>query len=108
MRTLLDDSSHLRSEGRAVFSTAQTGVFEDAVIVGNLKYVQGLRGEPPKMFDLSSDPGELYDIASRDPERARCLKNLLNNFRNTQLTYYSLPKDQRSRFFPPRLPNDCE
>lgn len=92
------------TENRAVFVTAQTGVFEDAVISYPFKFIRGYRGEPPRLFRLDLDPGEKRNIVQEEREVAQDLKTLLERFRNEQLSYYALPPVKRMTFFPPPIP----
>jgi arylsulfatase A-like enzyme len=63
---------HRRPADAPVFS----GTLGRAVIWGNSKGIFGGAG-PPRMFDLTTDPGEGRNIIESDPEHARVLRKLL-------------------------------
>jgi len=63
---------HRRPADAPVFS----GTLARAVIWGDCKGIFGGAG-PPRMFDLTTDPGEERNIVELDPERARVLRELL-------------------------------
>ena len=101
-----DDGRETSLTNSAVFVTAQTGVFEDAVISYPFKYIRGYRGEAPRLFRLDSDPGEMHNVIEEERDVAQKLNALLERFRNEQLSYYALPAVKRLKFFPPPLPRE--
>jgi hypothetical protein len=87
-----------------VFVTAQTGVFEDAIISYPFKFIRGYRGEPSRLFRLDSDPDEMRNIVREEGDIAQKLGARLERFRDEQLSYYALPAAKRMKFFPPPIP----
>jgi arylsulfatase A-like enzyme len=85
-----------------IFTTAQIFAREDMVIVWPWKYVEDDRGNEARLFDLSRDPAERNDLVTREPERRRALRRCLDEFRDSQLTYFADGSDYQSKFFPPR------
>jgi arylsulfatase len=85
-----------------IFSSAQIFAHEDMVLVWPWKYVENGRGNEARLFDLSRDPGERDDLVTREPERRRALRRCLDEFRDSQLTYFADDSDYQSHFFPPR------
>ena len=56
----------------------QGGVPASAIRVGDYKLIRRLEDGRVHLFDLSSDPGELLDLASQMPDKASELADLLN------------------------------
>lgn len=48
-----------------------------AIIVGGYKLIVPTRGGRPRLFDLRTDPGELHNLAKREPAKVRELLELL-------------------------------
>ncbi len=84
---------------RPLFSSSRAFRIQDAVIVGNRKYVLSHDGSPNEVYDLRSDVGEAnaQDVHS---EYAVAAFNMLQVFRATQKKYYSLAGYER--YIPPR------
>lgn len=106
-RSVLDSQDARRdtsTTNRSVFVTAQTGVFEDAIISYPFKFIRGYRGEPSRLFRLDSDPDEMRNIVREEGDIAQKLGARLERFRDEQLSYYALPAAKRMKFFPPPIP----
>lgn len=54
-----------------------------AVVDGRWKLIVPVEG-PPMLFDRTADPGELADVAARNPERVRALLEQLKRWRRQQ------------------------
>lgn len=87
---------------RPIFASIQGMIFEDALIAYPYKYIKSVRKDYEMLFDLRLDPGETHNIAETRKELTDYFAKILQGFRNSQLTYYSLPTEERKRYFPPK------
>jgi arylsulfatase len=102
-RTIVQpEGTSTRLPPATIFSNSQIFAHEDMVLVWPWKYVENGRGDEARLFDLSRDPAERDDLATREPERRRALQRCLDDFRDSQLTYFADGSPYQSKFFPPR------
>jgi arylsulfatase A-like enzyme len=88
---------------RARYLMAQSPLAHQyAVVRDDFKLVYDVRRDQTLMVDLSQDPGERKNLATRDPDRAAALRGRLDAWRAHQLQYYRDPREQ-VRSYPPVL-----
>ena len=70
---------HGEASGGLTLSDIEPGIFPiyRSVRRGNFKLIDNTQWKRPALYDLSRDPGEANDLASREPELARELTALL-------------------------------
>ncbi len=88
---------------RPMFATVQTTDFQDAIIVYPYKLIANHQNSSIALYNVASDPAEQQELSQVKPDLAKALSAALNNFRNKQLSYYSLPKVTRDRHLPPAI-----
>ncbi|NMC63651.1 MAG: sulfatase-like hydrolase/transferase, partial [SAR324 cluster bacterium] len=89
---------------RPVFFTSQAFEQEDGFISYPLKYTENYTTKGQRLFNLSSDPLERNNLVEIEPSQAKTLRSILHKMQTRQLSYHSLPQEQRQRYFPPPLP----
>lgn len=84
-----------------LFSTVQTAVFEDALVIWPWKYVRNFRGGFNRLYNLQTDEHERDNLIDKSANKAAGLARTLNEYRQSQLAYHSLPEAERQKLFPP-------
>lgn len=97
-----NDDSLLTSRTNPIFSTVQVMTHEDSVILMPWKYVKNHNQNQERLYNLEKDPTESFNLANSQPKTAARLNKLLEEYRNSQLSYYAMPKRKRLDYFPPR------
>jgi arylsulfatase A-like enzyme len=86
---------------KPLFLVSQALVNQYGIVRGEWKLIFDSNYGSYKLFNLREDPEERVDLSRTDRGILRDLATQLHGWRKSQLTYYSDPEEQRSRY-PPR------
>lgn len=95
-------------EKRLLFASAQALTHEDAVISKTHKLISNYRGAGKRFFDIGKDPLERNNLthnSSLEDEMFKQYDKALQQYRDQQLTYYSMPPSERDKNYPPAVPS---
>lgn len=98
------DLCDVTQKSRTIFMTSQNISEEDGLISGKYKFVRNFKGRGQRLFDLEADPREQVDLSTNEPVKVGYFAEVLQLYRNQQLSYYLLPPEEQSRKFPPQPP----
>jgi arylsulfatase A-like enzyme len=68
----------------------EVSFFAFAVTDGSWRYIYDVRGNTTELYDLSNDPGEVHNMADRNPQKAAELRAVLSNWLDTTRSVRSL------------------
>ncbi len=88
---------------RPLLFTIQGMTQEDALLVGQRKYLVNWDRQERALFDLANDPGERHNLLAERPDAADALDRLFNRLLRDQLAYYRARAWEQG-WYPPRLP----
>jgi arylsulfatase A-like enzyme len=88
---------------RSVYMVAQTPLaYQYGIVRSGFKLIYDEHEQRYSLYDLTSDPGELADIAAAQPERVNDLAKRLQTWRTLQIEYYA-DKTLQTGEYPPIL-----
>ena len=91
-------------QNRVLFASSQAFAHEDAVLYRDWKCVRPIDDTSSRCFNLALDPKEASPIEHVDAATRSSLTALLAQYRNSLLTYFSMPKKERDQYYPPVPP----
>ena len=88
---------------RPLLFTIQGMTQEDALLVGQRKYLVNWDRQERALFDLASDPGERVNLLTARPQEVGELDRIFTRLLRDQLAYYRARAWEQG-WYPPRLP----
>lgn len=94
---------------RPIFGSSSALVYEDYVAWDGFKLMINQSNGQVKLYNFSRDPREQTNVFRDADPIAQCLKEVILNYRDKQLSYYLGEEDTRLAYYPPSHPAtiDC-